>query len=1370
MKKLLYILAIVGLSFTAYSQTSDKNYVKSTSYQVATVDGNVSDDNKLESVTYFDGLGRPVEVISARAGGTRENIVQYTEYDYSGVPSRGYLPWASGDNASDMEYIQLGTLRDTIYNFYNTSKYQNTPNPYSEINYERSPLFRPKEQGAPGTDWQIDFENDSDHTIKFEYGANDVADNLHDFSVSFVGGNTKVPLLTYNGTYGLGIFKTVTKDENWTSGDDHTTQEFKNNQGQVLLKRSFNNEIAHDTYYVYDDFGNLTYVLSPEASEQIVSGSNLVTNSDQILDDLGYQYKYDDRNRLIEKKIPGKGWEYIVYDRLDRVIMTQDANLRANSQWLFTKYDKYSRIIFTGIYSNASQDKSEEQQQPETQIFNEQRLDTPIDIGGTMIYYTNNALPSANHLMEVLTINYYDNYVDTDGMIIASTNSFGVFITNNLQSLPTVSKVRVLEPSGPVNGINAWVTTVTGYDNKARVIYVESNNPYLDTHDKIENLLDFIGKPIEIITNHTKGAFPTITTNDYFTYDHASRLLTHEQKIDSEAVQLIAENQYDNLGQFIRKKIGGETFTDGYTDITNTDVTTQGLVSKTENSNAWDAGLRTRGEIIEEGGMRFTVVDPEFKHYRVGLVNVGGNNDTEWRDFDFAIYIRASDNDGDGLKDVQLVIEGEDGDILPGVTYQTGDVFSIQYLNDQVIFQRNGNNIVDPIDYNNSSIFTGKVALYTPDSNVDNVELFGQIDKRLQHVDYAYNVRGWLTDINDVNSTSEENVTDLFNFRVNYNSIEGNATNNGNIELLYNGNIAQTIWKTANTDTEKRAYAYGYDDLNRLTLAYNKKGSGLDVNANNNVNNILYDKNGNILGLTRRGKAENNNSYPLWDDLQYSYNGNQLQSVTDSAPVTDAHLGFNDDSGVDNQDYIYDANGNMKSDSNKGITSIVYNHLNLPTSLLFGNIGQIGYIYDATGIKLKKIVTTPTTINDTEYVGNYIYLDGVLQFFSHPEGYVEPTPEQQPSTGNSSKSVKGFKNGETTQSLYNYVFQYTDHLGNIRLSYSDSDNNGSINSSEIIEESNYYPFGLKQKGYNYIVNGGNDLAQQWKFGGKEYQEDNFGGTNLNWYDFGARNYDPALGRWMNLDPLAEAMRRHSPYNYAFNSPMLFTDPDGMAPWIPNVEEDGSTTYTAEARDSAETLSSQYGLSQENAEAITGTEGDVEIAEGTKISGETVNNVTGSEVLKLDLNSKEGKSSQRRFNQFIFARDHSNSEGASAFLSTGYYSNTKYKDEISGRAKMNIDGESVNVLYNIPLYRSGTFDGSSTAIALSNAPIRAKPTSGVKFPNQANVELPLFHPDTGGRMGDYTIFINGNNSTKVLKRLSKDFPKYNYIRIPKKIKN
>ena len=99
---------------------------------------------------------------------------------------------------------------------------------------------------------------------------------------------------------------------------------------------------------------------------------------------------------------------------------------------------------------------------------------------------------------------------------------------------------------------------------------------------------------------------------------------------------------------------------------------------------------------------------------------------------------------------------------------------------------------------------------------------------------------------------------------------------------------------------------------------------------------------------------------------------------------------------------------------------------------------------------------------------------------------------------------------------------------------------GNTSKTLIVEESNYYPFGGSHKGYNNVVNG---VHHPYGFGGKEEQDE----LGLQWLDFGARNYDKWLGRWMNIDPLAEKGHEYSPYNYAFNNPLMFVDPDGLYP-------------------------------------------------------------------------------------------------------------------------------------------------------------------------------------------------------------------------------
>ncbi len=136
-----------------------------------------------------------------------------------------------------------------------------------------------------------------------------------------------------------------------------------------------------------------------------------------------------------------------------------------------------------------------------------------------------------------------------------------------------------------------------------------------------------------------------------------------------------------------------------------------------------------------------------------------------------------------------------------------------------------------------------------------------------------------------------------------------------------------------------------------------------------------------------------------------------------------------------------------------------------------------------------------------------------------------------------------------------------DHLGNIRLSYKDADKDGAITQDEIVEEKNYYPFGLQHEGYNFAVNGS---KHNYGFGCKEEQDE----LGLGWIDITARNYDPALGRWMNIDPLADQMRRHSPYNYAFDSPLMFIDPDGMAPFDVVVNGESSKEFVEQLNSSS----------------------------------------------------------------------------------------------------------------------------------------------------------------------------------------------------------
>ncbi|TDQ22656.1 DUF6443 domain-containing protein, partial [Tenacibaculum caenipelagi] len=857
-------------------------------------------------------------------------------YDAFGRQTKEYLPYAVESGNGAIITGDVATATQSYYQVKHSDDFAGVSlpdiNAYSEKEFDGSPLNRVLKQAAPGKDWKLG----GGHEIKFDYQTNILGEVKNYYVTTSFADNTYTPTLELstvnNGNYVAGeLYKTVTKDENHNGSSSklHTTEEFKSKQGQVLLKRTYalvsGVETAHDTYYVYDDFGNLTYVLPPKSEPH--SAKPDATE----LSELCYQYKYDYRNRLVEKKIPGKGWEYIIYDKLDRPVLTQDANLEASDDWMFTKYDAFGRVVYSGKYHNG---RTRLTMYPllggmtSTQI-SENTTTSYKTINGVKVYYEHNTYPQENSLnVNIYTINYYDTYIDLPlGLNPTVTTSYGVTSTTRTKGLATVTKTRVLET-------NNWITTVTYYDEKARPIYVYSKNDELDTTDIVESNLDFSGKVLETKTTHKKSGKADVVIVDTFSYDHVGRMLKQTQKINNQAPKTIVSNEYDDLGQLKTKKVGGN----------------------------------------------------------------------------------------------------------------------------------------------------------------------------LQEVDYTYNIRGWLKNINQ----DGKNDNDLFNFTIKYNDPTSGTP-------LFNGNISQTSWNTLNVDTSSKTYTYSYDALNRIAGALsNTNGNynlgGYDVSGNL-VNPITYDKNGNIKTLVRKGHINvDATSFGEMDNLVYSYDsGNKLTKVLDNGNDT---YGFKDGANITTE-YTYDANGNMLADANKGITSITYNHLNLPVSVTLAG-GLIGYTYDAAGNKLRKLTNTTTT----DYAGNFIYENGELQFFNHPEGYI--------------------KNDNGT---FNYVYQYKDHLGNVRLSYADANNDGVITAStEIIEESNYYPFGLKHKGYNNVTSSiGNSVAQKWNYLGQESNEE----LGLNWLTFRYRNYMPDLGRFFGVDPVSEEYMSISNFQFAHNSPIWKIELEGL---------------------------------------------------------------------------------------------------------------------------------------------------------------------------------------------------------------------------------
>ncbi|PWW14270.1 RHS repeat-associated core domain-containing protein, partial [Chryseobacterium sp. AG844] len=421
----------------------------------------------------------------------------------------------------------------------------------------------------------------------------------------------------------------------------------------------------------------------------------------------------------------------------------------------------------------------------------------------------------------------------------------------------------------------------------------------------------------------------------------------------------------------------------------------------------------------------------------------------------------------------------------------------------------------------------------------------------LQQIDYKYNIRGWLTQINDPANLNGK----LFGYKVKYTDPVYSNIAAGR----YNGNIAEIDWNMSTVSNLKR-YNYTYDKLNRLTDAEYSEPEKTNPHNKNFDERLSYDLNGNITFLKRNAIPVYGSTSTVVDNLEYKYTGNRLNQIIESSLNDTGYEGGNNT--ID-----YDLNGNMINMKDKGIQTIQYNYLNLPDSFaitqtnpsgLFMNSG-LDYLYRADGVKLRKTYSSApprgqTSITMTDYLDGFQYtyregggicLECRTESAFEEQAYkntgllfpgIDLTPQWKLDFVPTAEGFYSFTENR-------YIYQYRDHLGNARVSFA-KNSEGVL---EVTDTNNYYPFGLNHiEGMLSSSNFGGYYS--YKYNGKELQE-----TGM--YDYGARLYMPDLGRWGVVDPLAETSRRWSTYAYAFNNPLRFIDPDGRAAfdWVHNRE-------------------------------------------------------------------------------------------------------------------------------------------------------------------------------------------------------------------------
>ncbi len=1172
-KSILFGVILVIMSNLGISQTI--NNIESRISRIAgqnDISGQTNKDNVMVSKEYLDGLGRPVQSVQRWGSPLGYDMVVPTEYDALGRKVKKYLPYVHGgitNGALQTSWTaRLNSCYDNVGDdIANTNFY------WSESDFEPSPLNRVEKGYAPGEVWA---KSSGNRPVESKYLTNLASDNI---VVYYVDGNgylnNKLSGEKYHGEGEL--YKNITIDEH-----GNQTIEFTNVLGQVVLKKvqAVSNptldEHWYRTYYVYDDFDRLRFVLPPKLVKHfdgkditaatftgnfeyhqdnviindsylagktfpytifmkhgsiatieqpfthnkasgdldIVNGVPASTEDIVVFEELAFQYDYDKRGRMVGKKVPGSGWVHMVYDKWDRLVLTQDPNLRQSNQWIFTKYDQLSRPVITGIHTNTGSASTIQNNLESESIHHES--------SGTTHGYSNSAFPTTN-INAYHTITYYDDYTTIEsqsGLAFQTINESSnglVIVSGDKLSSP---KGLVVGTKTNILGTSLYEYSVTYYDEKQRPIEV-----VLKYHDgnteRVFNSYDFIGNVLVTKTVRSGGNF-SVPEYHWFTYDHMNRLTQVEHQLGSNSSDkvIMKELHYNELGELIEQNIDSDD---------------------------------------------------------------------------------------------------------------------------------NGSNFV-------------------------------------ASTDYVYNIRGWMTHINtpDLSVTDPNSEPDAFGMELIYDAAGE-----------YNGNIGEIRWKNL-LDAEDRKYGYNYDPLNRLTQADYGVGATF-TDTKFDVNSISYDENGNILNLQRRGVNGSGTAINM-DNLSYSYLGNQLTKVDDS---WDDGRGFVDGASTTNE-YLYDLNGNMTIDKNKGISSITYNVLNLPEVVTMDNGTTVEYDYRADGIKVAKRVTASGETTSTLYRGNEQHEQEVLSFLMTDAGRATPrilgkfdkwqyehfvkdhlgnsrasvrrpdtfvydatmessnasTEEQVFSnmdtrqqsnartgtwaaltsgtqrvgpmialkvakgddvdlevygkyvsgggtsntptlagfagtladglTGSSASlaessidfiggftealNVLGFGgDGSTTEGAYlNYLIFSEDFtyqsagfkelttgstytlldIPNISITTSgylvayvsyESDNADRAffddfkvvhTQASVIQQDDYYPFGLT---FNSYVSGDENL---YKYNGKEEQKE------TGWYDYGARMYMADVGRWGVIDPAADEYFPISPYTYVANNPLIFIDPTG----------------------------------------------------------------------------------------------------------------------------------------------------------------------------------------------------------------------------------
>ena len=915
-----------------------------------------------------------------------------------------------------------------------------------------------------------------------------------------------------------------------------------------------------ETYYIYNEFSKLSAVIQPEGVAALPATLDYTFAGKWM-----FLYRYDDRGRMVMKKVPGADSVVLMYDQWDRLVLTQDGLQRAktNKEFLFTKYDNLNRPIITGVYVSNSAHNTIRDLVTASSVRNEN-----TSTAATEGYTLNLSFPTT--YLELLTIMHYDSYNN-----LPSWKSNYAFVAENGNTTYNSYTTGLVVASQTKQiGTTTWLKTVTYYNDEYKPVQVSGDN-VKSGKDRITTQLLFDGKPVEQWQSHTSTFYSTaITIKKKFTYDHADRVLTVKHQINTQAEATIATNTYNEIGQPLNKKL----------HITAAQPTALQTLDYGYNIRGW---LINVNRVENTAGVTTYDANDLFAFelgYNVttltgGVAQFNGNiSEQKWK----GPYAEVAAGYTYAYDKLNRLLSSVSSDKASGSW-----VVNNKYDEKSITYDKNGNiktlaryengTAIDNLTY---GTYTGNQLIKVDDAGSATLGFKNPVNNATE---YFYDANG---------SMNKDDNKGISNIVYNYLNLPQTitVTGKGTINYLYDatGNKLRKITydqATAKSDTTWYAGAmiYAKDTLQLINYDEGRiRPVKINANAAASAANFTYvydyfmrDHLGNVrMVITTESKTI---IYAATMEAAAAPVEDQLFSNVSTTSVTKP-AGFD---AVSGNLKVSKLNGDINTGGNKrtgpsiilkvmagdtisvssqawysgavqpaatGVTSIVNELVNLLTTGIMGMGGGKGGINTTAYIDGLSTTAINTLISNQGYVStkpkaflNWMILDEQFAL-TNSASYRGAVQVPLISAGTQKQLLPGPVNMVVQKSGYLYV--YVSNESNMNVYFDDVVVNHK--SGPVLEVTNFRAFGseiatLGERAYGKLQN-------KYLYNGKELQSKEFSdGSGIDEYDYGARHYDPLLGRWMVVDPLSETSRRWSVYNYCYNNPLRFIDPDGMKP-------------------------------------------------------------------------------------------------------------------------------------------------------------------------------------------------------------------------------